>query len=120
MRTFFQLCWDALQDAMLLLLIVLGAISIPIGMSQHPEDGFIEGAAVLLAVAIVTFVTAFNDYQKQQQFRNMEDKSADKTIRVMRCGKLEEVQHRDVMVGDIVNIQNGNLIPCDGIVFKIA
>merc|ERR1719494_1461610 len=50
----------------------------------------------------------------------MEDKSADKTIRVMRCGKLEEVQHRDVMVGDIVNIQQGDLIPCDALVFKTS
>jgi magnesium-transporting ATPase (P-type) len=120
MRTFLQLCWDALQDAMLLLLIILGAISIPIGMSQHPEDGFIEGAAVLLAVAIVTFVTAFNDYQKQQQFRNMEDKSADKTINVFRNDNIVEIQHRDVVVGDVVIIRNGNLIPCDGIVFKTA
>jgi len=119
-RSFFQLMWDALQDAMLLLLIILGVMSIPIGVSHDPDNGYIEGCAVLLAVAIVTVVTAINDFQKQQQFRNMEDKSADKSIRVMRCGKLEEVQHRDVMVGDIVNIQQGDLIPCDAIVFKTS
>jgi len=124
-RGFLQLMWDALQDFMLVILIVAGVINIPVGITGDPEGvkhglkhGWLEGFAVLLAVAIVTVVTAINDWQKEKQFRDMEDKSADKTIKTMRNAELTETQHVDVMVGDIVNIQPGDLIPCDGVVFK--
>ena len=70
----------------------------------------------MLAVAIVVFVTAINDYQKEKQFRDMEDKSADKDIMVLREGKPIEISHAEVMVGDIINVQNGKEIPCDGLV----
>ena len=37
------------------------------------ENGWIEGAAILAAVAIVTLVTAGNDYSKEVQFRQLSE-----------------------------------------------
>ena len=40
---------------------------------EHSTD-WIEGLAILLAVIIVVFVTAFNDWSKEKQFRGLQVK----------------------------------------------
>ena len=62
--------WMALDDLMLKVLIVAAIISIVIEMvfSDHREIAWMEGAAILIAVAVVSIVTAVNDYKKESQF----------------------------------------------------
>ena len=44
------------------------------GQAFHAEpNGWIEGTAILAAVAIVTLVTAANDYSKETQFRQLSE-----------------------------------------------
>lgn len=131
-KNFFMLCWDVLQDPMLIILIGCGILSIAVGLTGGHDSTcpagtetnsclsaeWIEGAAVLFAVCIVVIVSAVNDYQKEKQFRNMEKKSEGKKVRVIRNNDLKTIFHNDVLVGDILNIQNGDLVPCDGIVVK--
>jgi len=52
---------------MLKLLLIAAIISIVIEMifSKHKEIAWIEGAAILVAVAVVSLVTAVNDYKKE-------------------------------------------------------
>ena len=40
------------------------------GGEEHAD--WIEGVAILLAVIIVVFVTAFNDWSKEKQFRGLQ------------------------------------------------
>ena len=40
------------------------------GAEQHAD--WIEGVAIFLAVIIVVFVTAFNDWSKEKQFRGLQ------------------------------------------------
>jgi Ca2+ transporting ATPase len=41
------------------------------GEEENHAD-WIEGLAILLAVVIVVFVTAFNDWTKEKQFRGLQ------------------------------------------------
>jgi len=47
-------------------LLVAGLVSLILGVTvdSHPEIGWIDGFAIMLAVGIVTLVTGVNDYQK--------------------------------------------------------
>jgi len=69
---FCQLLLAALDDFMLKILIVCAIFSIVVEMSfANPEDrkhAWIEGFAILFAVAIVSGVTAWSDYKKEGQF----------------------------------------------------
>jgi Ca2+-transporting ATPase len=56
--------WDQLKDPILQILMVAAVISLVIGIIQEPEDGWMEGTAILVAVCIVVFVSAGNDYIK--------------------------------------------------------
>ena len=59
-----------MDDFMLKILIVAAVISIAISMvfEENKALAWVEGAAILVAVAVVSLVTAFNDYKKESQF----------------------------------------------------
>lgn len=62
---------EALDDLILKALIVAGIGSIIINMILEEEErstAWIEGFAILLAVFIVSFVTAYNDLKKEEEF----------------------------------------------------
>jgi Ca2+ transporting ATPase len=65
--SFLRLLWAALDDLMLKVLVVAAVISIVISMifEHNKSIAWIEGAAILVAVAVVSLVTAYNDYKKE-------------------------------------------------------
>ncbi len=73
--SYCSLLWDALGDFMLRVLVVAAIISIVLEVAvSEPEErktAWIEGAAILIAVAVVANVTALNDYQKERQFQKL-------------------------------------------------
>jgi magnesium-transporting ATPase (P-type) len=66
---FCQLLLAALDDFMLKILIVCAIFSIVVDMSFATEEqrayAWIEGTAILFAVAVVSGVTAWSDYKKE-------------------------------------------------------
>lgn len=70
--SFLQLVKDALSDFTVLILLASGVVSFALGLTVDTSDaGWIEGAAILVAVAVVVLVTATNDYQKEKQFKEL-------------------------------------------------
>ena len=103
---------------MLKVLIVAAVISIVIEMifSDHREIAWIEGAAILVAVAVVSLVTAWNDFQKESQFIALNKFSESKNlISVKRNGEIVDVNINDLKTGDLARIKAGMNFPCDAI-----
>lgn len=73
----------------------------------------VEGAAILVAVLAVTFTNAINDYQKERQFRKLNAKKQDKRITVFRNEREQRINLQDLVVGDIVVLEPGSLVPAD-------
>lgn len=88
--SFWALAWEAMGDTTMRILLVSGIISLILGstLGVHPETEWIEGFAIIVAVALVVFVTAANDYQKEQQFRALQESFKDASkVRVLRDGQ---------------------------------
>ena len=120
--SFCALCFEAVQDFVLIMLIVLGIISIAVETTIGLEGGekcgpcWIEGAAILVSVCIVVFVTAGIDYAKQFAFiRLTRSLHETNTKAVIRDGKQISVVDDDIVVGDILSVNSHNLasIPAD-------
>lgn len=65
-------------DLMLRILLIAGIVSIiadTIVDEEKREIAWAEGFAILLAVAIVSNVTAYSDYKKQLQFKKLNEYS---------------------------------------------
>lgn len=120
--TFFSLFMEALDDLMLKILIVCAFISIIINMifeEEHRAIAWIEGGAILLAVLVVSSVTAWNDYKKEEQFIKLNEYSEAKNIvTILRNGKETYENVNDIKVGDVVQIKPGMNIPCDAILLR--
>ncbi|KAI7835045.1 PMCA-type calcium-translocating P-type ATPase, partial [Kickxella alabastrina] len=126
-RSFLGLVWDALHDKMLILLVVAAIVSLAIGIYQDVrvtgdkiEDSqdvhWVEGFAIIVAIAVVTLVASINDYQKEKQFRRLNAKKNDRKVRLTRGGQECLVSTNCILVGDILHIEPGDIMCADGIV----
>ncbi|EHY56179.1 Calcium-transporting ATPase 2 [Exophiala dermatitidis] len=124
-KTFWQLAWIAYNDKVLILLSVAAVISLALGIYQTVRPApseehearveWVEGVAIIVAILVVTFVGALNDYQKERQFIKLNKKKEERAVKVIRSGKSQEISVYDVLVGDVMHLEPGDLIPVDGI-----
>eukprot|EP00752_Nemacystus_decipiens_P003489 g3222.t1 len=118
MKGFCILFAESFNDTILLVLIAAAVVSLIIGMLEHPDTGWIDGVAILIAVLIVALVTAGNDYSKELQFRALEKTSEEgHRSMVLRDGVSQLVHPQELVVGDVVVMKPGDGIPADGLLF---
>lgn len=105
-QSYLEILLKALSDPTLIILIFAAAISLVIGIIAHPDNGWIEGVAIFIAVFLVSNISAGNDYTKQLQFRALEASVAkDERSSVLRSGAIERINPRDIVVGDVLVLQ---------------
>ena len=76
--------------------------------TSEKEAGWIEGVAILAAVVVVVLVTAFNDWQKEKQFRGLQAKiEHEHQFSVIRGGEVIQIPVGDIVVGDICLVKYG-------------
>jgi len=60
-------------------------------------------------------VGSLNDWQKERQFRILNDKKEERGVKVVRCGVERVIDVKELLVGDIALLEPGEIVPCDGI-----
>ncbi|XP_055353324.1 plasma membrane calcium-transporting ATPase 2-like isoform X2 [Paramacrobiotus metropolitanus] len=129
-KAFLRLVWEALQDLTLIILEVAAVISLVLSFIHFPDDDdehkeqeanveWIESVAIIVSVLVVVFVTAFNDYTKERQFRGLQSKiDTEHKIAAIRNSEVVQVPVKELLVGDICQVKYGDLLPADGIVIQ--
>ncbi|KAL4780842.1 hypothetical protein BJX76DRAFT_364079 [Aspergillus varians] len=121
LKSIWELVWIAYNDKVLILLSVAAVISLAVGIPQSiRETGveWVEGAAIIVAIVVVVTVGAANDWQKERQFAQLNKKKEDRYVKVIRSGKTAEVSTYDIIVGDVMCLEPGDIIPADGILIE--
>ncbi len=120
--SFLWFVWEAYNDKILIFLSVASLLSLSVGIYNDLKDGtrshWIEGAAIMAAVVLVVLVNAVNDYQKDRQFRKLSAKNEDRQIKVLRGGVKSQISIYDLIVGDIVLLEPGEVFPADGVLIE--
>ncbi|CEN62346.1 Putative P-type calcium ATPase [Aspergillus calidoustus] len=121
-KSILELAWLAYNDKVLILLTVAAVISLALGIYQsvtakpgEPRVQWVEGVAIIVAILIVVVVGAANDWQKERQFVKLNKKKEDRMVKVIRSGKMTEISVHDILVGDLMHLEPGDLVPVDGI-----
>jgi Ca2+ transporting ATPase len=65
---------EPFDDTILQVLIVAAIVQLIIGVVQHGAAGMVDGVSIFIAIAIITFVTAGNNYVKEKQFQELQKK----------------------------------------------
>ena len=83
--SFWELLGNTFEDFTIIVLVISGVLSIALELAfGDSEHGWVEGSAILAAVAVVALVTAINDYQKEQQFRDLSALSSESEVLLTR------------------------------------
>lgn len=60
-------------------------------------------------------VGSLNDWQKERQFRVLNDKKEERGVKVIRDGVEKVIDVHEVVVGDVALLEPGEIVPCDGV-----
>ena len=74
---------------------------------------YLDGISIIIAVVVVVLVGSITNYQKEKKFHSLNDfeqKSA--KYNVIRNGMNQYVVSEDLLVGDLVKINYGEILPC--------
>ncbi|UNI18879.1 plasma membrane calcium [Purpureocillium takamizusanense] len=121
----WRLMWNAYNDKVLILLTVAAVISLALGLYEtlgvdHPPGSpapvdWVEGVAICAAIIIVTAVGSLNDWQKEKAFVKLNARKEDREIKVIRSGRSFMINVHDILVGDVLHLEPGDLVPVDGV-----
>lgn len=125
-KSFPQLMWEAYyKESVLILLSVAAVISLALGLYETfgvdhgpgapPSVDWIEGCAICVSIAVVVLVGAINDWQKERAFVKLNAKKEDRMVKVIRSGKSFTISVYEILAGDVLHMEPGDLIPADGI-----
>eukprot|EP00796_Vickermania_ingenoplastis_P002226 gene2226-1389_t len=120
--TFWDIYKAAWQDNTIIMLTVSAMVSLVLGLTVpepgatevNYETGWIEGFAIICSVLIVTGVSSINDYRKEQKFHKLTEECAAQPITVKRGGTTQTIDVTEIVVGDLVNLSPGLVVPVDG------
>ncbi|KAH9025710.1 hypothetical protein EDB83DRAFT_2526782 [Lactarius deliciosus] len=123
-KSLLSLMWLAIQDKVLILLSTAAVASLVLGLSQdlgttlpqagHPVD-WVEGVAIITAILIVVAAGSLNDWQRERRFQALDEKKEERLVKVIRDGEERQIDVHQVVVGDVVLLEPGEVIPCDGV-----
>lgn len=121
----WKLVWMAYNDKVLILLTVAAAISLALGLYEtfgvEHEPGepmpvdWIEGCAIVIAIIVVVLFGSLTDFQKERAFVKLNAKKDDREVKVIRSGKSITINVKDVLAGDVLHLEPGDMVPVDGI-----
>ena len=117
-KTFWSFVVEAFEDTMLRVLIVSALVSLVIKMIEDYEHGWMDGFAIFMSVVIIVSVGSINNYVKEKQFEKLYASQEKTNVNVFRNKRMETVCVFDLLVGDLLQIQQGDIIPVDGILVK--
>jgi len=117
-QSWMDLFFESFEDTTVIVLIVSAVVSLVVGLIEDLAKGWIEGTAILAAVLIVAVVTATNNYEKEKQFQKLNAVKDDIHITVIRGGATVKVNTKNLVVGDVVELNSGDKIPADGVILS--
>lgn len=78
---------ECFEDFMLQVLVIAALVSTIIGVIEEGwATGWMEGAAIMVAIILIVSVTAGNNYIKEQQFQKLSAKRDEMSVHVTRDG----------------------------------
>ena len=117
-RNFFQKFIDQMKDYMVIILIVAAIISFVVALVEQHGD-FID-SIIIIAIVILNGVLGVRQESKAEKALDaLQDMSAP-TAKVLRDGVISVVPSFEIVPGDVVLLEAGDLIPADGRILESA
>ena len=121
---FLDFVIDALSDKMIIILIISSLIEIGISLFNKFFKGennidYLDGISIIIAISVVVMVGSITNYKKEMKFHSLNDfeKKAAK-YNVIRSGINQYIVSDELLVGDLIKINYGEILPADMILIE--
>lgn len=113
-ESFFHKLKKNFKDPIIIILNVALVLIIILALFDHTEwyEALAIGAAVLLSILVSTL----SEYKNENSFQKLQHEASKIICNVFRDGKITEILINEIVKGDYVLLQSGDMIPADGIV----
>ena len=103
--------WDSIREAitepMMIILLAAAAISALVGE-------FHDAIGIVCAVAIGIAIGIFTEGKSKKAADALSKMTENIEVKVLRNGKIIQVNKNELVPGDIVSIETGDMVPADG------
>ncbi|MBD3405423.1 MAG: HAD-IC family P-type ATPase [Candidatus Lokiarchaeota archaeon] len=96
----------------LLIAIVISVLTVYFD-EVHGAEGFIDAVVIAIIVVLNAVFGFVQEYRSEQALESLK-KMAAPHAKVKRNGKWEDIEARELVPGDIVSLEQGNIVPADG------
>lgn len=97
---------DQFKDAMVVILFIAALVSLALGEEAD--------VIIIMAIVVLNAVIGFTQEYRAEQAVAALKKLSVPQVKVRRDGRYEEVSAREIVPGDVVLLEAGNLTPADG------
>ena len=110
-KSFLRRFIDNLSDPIIRILLIALGIQLLVTMGNC---NFLEIGGIVVAILISTTVSTVSEYTSEKSFEKLRDKDSGREASVLRNGKIEKVNLKEIVVGDVVYLNAGEKIVADG------
>lgn len=118
-KTMVQRFVDQLKDVMVIILIIAAAISFVVALTDTENPDFLEPIIILAIVVLNAVLGVVQESKAENALEALKNMTSPNT-KVLRNGKLDLIPSSDIVPGDIVKLEAGDLIPADCRIFECA
>ena len=104
-KTILKMILEQLTDKMIIILLIASFLSFILGEK-------LEGFVILFIIAINVLISVVQEKKASDALEALKNMNAPHSL-VLRNGKKEEVMAKDLVPGDIIYLEAGNIIPAD-------
>lgn len=112
-ETFWAKLWDNFNDPLIKILVVALVITLILSFLGYAE--WFESLGIASAVFIATFVSTYSEHKNEASFQALQSEASRTYSHIFRSGQLKRILTADIVVGDYVQLQPGEIVPADGV-----
>jgi Ca2+-transporting ATPase len=103
------------DDPVIRILMIAAVLAVVVGIF---DGKYFEGIGIIAAILLATTIAFYNEFKAGKEFEVLNRTSDQRPIKVLRDGHWTEVERKNIVVGDVIQLEQGYEVPADGQVLE--
>lgn len=112
---FLRLFIETLGDPIIKIMLI--ALSVRFVFSFQNTDWY-ETIGMLISIFLSSLISSLSEYGSNKAFARLQSEYENISVRVKRNGVIKSIKNDEVVVGDLVLLSSGEVVPADGEVIE--